>query len=58
MCYVLRGFSPSLKNSVICTQKAMLPIQSGVTFQLVIVMAAWHTFLKFELAGSDVAAHC
>jgi hypothetical protein len=53
------GFSVLEKKGMICSQRVMLPIQIGCDSppgdsnnRLA------HFFLKFELAGSDVAAHC
>jgi hypothetical protein len=50
MDFQLSEVLPALeKNAVISSLSEV--IQSGVTTLMLIVMAVWRTFLKFELAG-------
>ncbi len=41
--YTFKGFSALEKYDVICSQKAMLPFQSGVTSHAVNMMIFWRT---------------
>jgi hypothetical protein len=51
------GFSALEKNAVMFSEdNAAHPV--GCDNPLQIVMAVWHTFLKFELAGSGMTARC
>jgi hypothetical protein len=45
------GFSALEKRAVICLQRGVLHIQSGITALLKIVMAVWRTFLNLKLLG-------
>jgi hypothetical protein len=52
-------FSALEKNAMICSQRAILPIQLGVTALLQIVIAVWRNFFfKFELPGLGLIARC
>jgi hypothetical protein len=53
-----QGFSVFEKNAVICSQWAMLNIQSGVTASADSNGSLVHFYFELELAGLGVAARC
>ncbi len=53
------GFSALEKNTVVCLQRDVLPIQSGITPRCRYSNGRLaHYFFEFELAGSVVGARC
>jgi hypothetical protein len=52
------GFTTLEKNALICYQRIMAPVQSGVTPSADSNSSLAHYLFEFKLSGSDVTALC